>query len=318
MREVVRRVVALVTTLIAVSILTFLMTSLLPGDPAAALLGTSGVSESALHEVRQQLGLDRPIPVRYLHWVGDLLHGDLGHSFISNSSVSSELTSHLPVTVEIVVLSLLLSLLIAIPLGTITAHLNGKLFDSAVAGTTFVLLSIPSFVLALLLILLFAVALRWLPASGWTDFSEDPLENLRSALLPSLALALPQIAMFSRILRGDMVTTLREDFVHLAEAKGLSTRRVLFLHAFRPSSFSLVTVVGLQVGILLGGTVVVENLFALPGIGSLLIQSIDSRDLITVQAITLVIATTFVLVNFLVDSLYLFLDPRIRIARSHG
>jgi peptide/nickel transport system permease protein len=317
MIELARRLIALLATLVAVSILTFLMTSLLPGDPAAALLGTSGASESALREVRQQLGLNYPIPVQYLHWMGHLLHGNLGYSYVASSSVNSELAAHLPVTLEIVVLAMGISLVVAIPLGTITAYFREKLFDNVITGTTFALLAVPNFVLALLLILVFAVWLRWLPASGWVDFSADPVQNLQHAILPSVALALTQVAIFSRLLRGDMISTLREDYVHLAEAKGLTVRRILFLHAFRPSSFSLVTVVGLQVGFLLGGTVVVENLFALPGIGSLLIQAINARDLITVQAITLVIASAFVLVNALVDALYQVLDPRIRIARSH-
>jgi peptide/nickel transport system permease protein len=200
----------------------------------------------------------------------------------------------------------------------ITAYFREKPFDNIVTGTTFMLLAVPSFVLALLLILVFAVWLRWFPASGWVNFSADPQQNLRHAILPSVALALPQIALFSRLLRGDMISTLREDYVRLAEAKGLTVRRILFTHAFRPSSFSLVTVAGLQVGFLLGGTVVVENLFALPGIGGLLIQAINARDLVTVQAITLVTASTFVLVNALVDAFYQVLDPRIRIVRSHA
>lgn len=316
MIEFLRRLALLAATLIAVSILTFLMTSLLPGDPAAALLGTSGASETAIREARVQLGLNHPLVVQYLLWVSHLFRGNLGHSYVSNSTVASQLTSHLPVTIELVLFAMLLSLVVAIPLGATAAYFHGRLFDNIATASTFVLLAIPTFVLALLLILIFAVWLRWLPATGWVDFGTDPVQNLRSALLPSATLALPQIAIFSRLLRGDMVTTLREDFVRLAEAKGLTERRILFTHALRPASFSLVTVVGLQIGILLGGTVVIENLFALPGVGSLLIQSINSRDLITVQAITLVIATTFVVVNFLIDNLYYVLDPRIRIARG--
>jgi peptide/nickel transport system permease protein len=318
MLESARRLVALAATLVAVSILTFLMTSLLPGDPAVALLGTSGASSSAVQEVRQQLGLNYPLPLQYVHWMGHLLHGNLGYSYVASSSVNSELAACLPVTVEIVALAMVGSLLVAIPLGMITAYFREKPFDNIVTGTTFMLLAVPSFVLALLLILVFAVWLRWFPASGWVNFSADPQQNLGHAILPSVALALPQIALFSRLLRGDMISTLREDYVRLAEAKGLTVRRILFTHAFRPSSFSLVTVVGLQVGFLLGGTVVVENLFALPGIGGLLIQAINARDLVTVQAITLVTASTFVLVNALVDVFYQVLDPRIRIARSHA
>jgi peptide/nickel transport system permease protein len=226
MVELARRLVALLVTLLAVSILTFLMTSLLPGDPAVALLGTSGASESALRAVREQLGLNYPLPIQYLHWMGHLLHGDLGYSYVASASVNSELAACLPVTVEIVVVAMAISLLVAIPLGTITAYFREKLFDNVVTGTTFTLLAVPNFVLALLLILVFAVGLRWLPASGWVDFSVDPGQNLQHAILPSVALALPQVAIFSRLLRGDMISTLREDYVHLAEAKGLIRSRL--------------------------------------------------------------------------------------------
>jgi peptide/nickel transport system permease protein len=310
------KVVGLVATLLAVSFLTFMLTSLLPGDPAATILGESGVTKEALAAVRAELGLNHPLPYRYWLWLDHLVHGNLGFSYAKNTKVSSLLASHLPVTVEIIVLALIISLVVAVPIGVFTAYRPGRIADQIAAGTTFVLLAIPSFVMALLLILVFAVHLRVLPASGWVPLSQNPVKNLRSAFLPSVALALPQIAVFARILRGDMITTLREDFVALATAKGLSTPRVLFGHAFRPSSFSLVTVVGLQVGFLLGGTVIVETLFSLPGIGAMLIGAIESRDLITVQGLTLFIAAAFVLVNFSVDLLYSVLDPRIRRGRS--
>jgi peptide/nickel transport system permease protein len=316
MRALPTKLLGLVTTLLAVSFVTFMLTSLLPGDPAAAILGESGVTNEALAAVRSELGLDKPLPVRYVHWLGNVLHGDLGFSYAKNEKVSTLLSTHLPVTLEIIVLSMIISLLVAVPVGVYTAYRPGKAADQISAFLTFVLLAIPSFVMALLLILVFAVNLQWLPASGWVPLTQDPIENLRSALLPSLALALAQIAVFARILRGDMITTLHEDYVSLAKAKGLSTTRILFGHAFRPSSFSLVTVIGLQVGFLLGGTVIVENLFSLPGIGTTLVGAIESRDLITVQAITLFIAASFVLVNFAVDLIYSLLDPRIRRGRT--
>jgi len=203
-----------------------------------------------------------------------------------------------------------------VPLGIWNAHRAGHLSDQVTAAITFVLLAVPSFVLALLLILLFAVKVHFFPASGWVPLTQDPVQNLRSATLPALALALPQVAIFARLLRGDMVTTLHEDFITLAHAKGLSNLRVLLVHAFRPSSFSLVTVIGLQVGFLLGGTVIVENLFSLPGIGSMLVSAINSRDLVTVQALTLFIGSAFVIINFGVDMIYSTLDPRIRRGRA--
>lgn len=307
-----RKVFGLLSTLLAVSLLTFLLTSLLPGNPAIALLGQQAVTPQGIAAVDKELGLNHPLVVQYWIWLKHLVHGNLGYSFVVNSSVSSELKSHLPITLEIIVLSMIISLALAIPGGVFTAYRAGRIADQTISTVSFVLLAVPSFVMALFLILFFAVKVHWFPASGWVNLTQNPVENLKSAFLPSLALALPQVAVFLRLLRSDMIAVLNEDFVALARAKGLSTMRVLFGHAFRPSSFSLVTVIGLQVGFLLGGTVIVENLFSLPGIGNLLVSSIQSRDLATVQGLTLFIAASFVIVNFAVDLLYSLLDPRVR------
>jgi peptide/nickel transport system permease protein len=315
-RVVRRKLSGLITTLLAVSLGAFFLTSLLPGDPAVALLGQNGVTAQAVAAVRRELGLDHSLPDRYLIWLDHVLHGNLGFSLVQQQSVSSLLRSHLPVTIELVVLSLILSLLVAIPIGIFTAYRAGRPVDQVLSTLTFVGLAVPSFVVAVILILLFAVDFRLVPASGWTPLTANPVENLRTAILPAVALALPQVAIFARVLRSDMVTTLQQDYIWMARSKGLSTWRVLLVHAFRPSSLPLLTVTGLQVGFLLGGTVIVENIFSLPGIGQLLVTSISSRDLIVVQGVTLFIAASFVLVNFAVDMLYSSLDPRIRRDRS--
>ncbi len=281
-----------------------------------ALLGQSGVTPQAVAAVRKQLGLSHALPDRYWIWLTHVVHGDLGFSLVQQESVSSLLRTHLPVTIELVILSLILSLLVAIPIGIFTAYRAGTTTDQFLSTLTFVGLAVPSFVVAVILILVFAVDFHVLPASGWTPLTASPVENLRSAILPSVALALPQVAIFARVLRSDMVATLQQDFIWMARSKGLSTWRVLVVHAFRPSSLPLVTVTGLQVGFLLGGTVIVENLFSLPGIGQLLVTSISSRDLIVVQGVTLFVAAAFVIVNFAVDMLYSSLDPRIRRDRS--
>ena len=307
-----RKLVNLVATLGAVSVLTFLLTTLLPGDPAASMLGPNGVTKESLAAVREKLHLDDSLLSRYGSWLNHILHGDLGFSYVTRSSVSSQLKTHLPVTLEIIVLAMVIALVISIPAGIFSAYRAGRVSDHIVSVMTFIGLAVPGFVVALVLILVFAVRLDLLPASGWVQLTKNPVDNLRSAFLPALSLALPQIAVFGRLLRSDMITTLRQDFVSMAESKGLSTARILFGHAFRPSSFSLVTVVGLQLGFLLGGTVIVEAIFSLPGIGQLLVSAIYSRDLIMVQGLTLFIATAFVVVNFLVDLLYSVLDPRIR------
>ncbi|CCG03707.1 ABC transporter permease [Blastococcus saxobsidens] len=307
-----QKLLTLIPVLLAVSLLTYLLLNLLPGDPALLVLGPQSVSAESIAAVRAELGLDRPLPVRYLAWLGDALTGDLGQSYITRQEVTGAILDRLPVTLELMVVSLVLALALAIPLGVFSAYRAGSRFDKAVTGTTFGLLALPNFIFALLLIFFLSVRFDLFPATGWQPLSEGLGENLTSAFLPALALSVTNIAVFTRLLRTDMITTLQEDHVTLARSKGLPTWRILFRHALRPSSFSLLTVAGLQVGTLLSATVIVETIFALPGVGRLLFDAINSRDLLMVQGVVLVLAVSFVLVNFVVDLLYTFLDPRIR------
>ncbi|MDT0275301.1 ABC transporter permease [Blastococcus goldschmidtiae] len=309
-----RRLPSLLATLFAVSLLTFLMTSLLPGDPALQILGPEAATPEAIAAVRADLGLDDPLPVRYLHWIGDALTGDFGRSYRTNQPVSEAIFNRLPVTAEIGVLAILIALAVAIPVGMLSAYRAGTRTDKLISSTSFGLLAVPNFMVAIFLILIFAVWLGFLPATGWVNFTDDPLQNLRSALLPALSLAVAEMAVYTRLLRTDMIGTLQQDFVTMARVKGVSNRRILFRHALRPSSFSLMTVAGVQVGAIIGGSVVVETLFALPGVGRLLLESVLVRDLLMVQGVALVIAVSYVVVNFTVDILYSYLDPRI----SHG
>lgn len=311
-----KRVVRLLTTLFAVSFITFMLTSLLPGDPAYTILGAEGVTPEAVARVHADLGLDDPLPVRFGNWLGDAARGDLGTSYSLGRDVTDLMMARLPVTLELIVLSLGISLTVSIPIGIWTAYRAKHIGSKLVSLLTYTLLSVPSFVVGIMLILLFSIKLDWLPASGWVAFSENPVENLKRAVLPALALALPQIAVFSRLLRGDMMATLDLDFVSFADSKGLTTRRILLGHAFRPSSFSLLTLAGTSIGYLMGGTVIVETMFNLPGMGTLVTTAIAQRDLVTVQGVTLFVAAAFVIINFFVDLLYAVLDPRIR--RSHG
>jgi peptide/nickel transport system permease protein len=303
---VLRRLPAMVATLLIVSFLTFLLTSLLPGDPAVQILAA----------VRDDLRLDDPVPVRYLDWLGDAVTGDLGRSYRTQQPVAEAIAERLPVTIEVGALAVVIALAAAIPLGTWSAFRAGGVSDRVITGTTFGVLAVPAFMMAIMLILVFAVTLQWLPATGWVRLTDDPLGNLRTAILPALSLALGELAVYTRLLRADMITTLQQDSITMARAKGIPTSRILFRHALRPSSFSLMTVVGLQVGAILGGAVIVETLFALPGIGRLLVDSISQRDLVMVQGVTLVIATSFVVINVVVDILYTLLDPRIRHGRA--
>ncbi len=316
MSLVARRVPALIVTLLVVSFLTFQLTSLLPGDPAVQILGPDAATEENVAEVREELGLDDPVLTRYASWVGDVATGDLGRSYRTNQEVSEAITERLPVTIEIGLLSLVIALAVAIPLGTFSAFRAGGVADRVITGTTFGVLAVPAFMMAILLILLFAETLQWLPATGWVRLTDDPVANLRTAFLPALSLAMGELAVYTRLLRSDMITTLQQDSITMARAKGLPTQRILFRHALRPSSFSLMTVVGLQIGTIIGGAVIVETLFAVPGIGRLLVDSISQRDLLMVQGIALVIAASVVIVNFVVDLLYTLLDPRIRHGRA--
>jgi peptide/nickel transport system permease protein len=307
-----RKLPPLLGTLLAVSFLTFLLTSLLPGDPAEQILGPQSATPEAVERVRADLRLDDPLPVRYVRWLGDAATGDLGRSYRTNQEVRDAIFERLPVTLQIGGFAIAIALLGAIPLGMISAYRAGGPVDRAVTGTSFALLAIPSFMMAILLILVFAEGLRLLPATGWVPIGDSLIDNLRAALLPALALSIGELAVYTRLLRSDMIATLQEDYVALARAKGMPTFWILLRHALRPSSFSLLTVAGLQVGAIMSGAVVVETLFAVPGVGRLLVDSIYQRDLMMVQGIALFIAVTYVVVNFLVDLAYSYLDPRIR------
>ncbi len=317
MRQLLIRLPMMVATLLVVSFLTFGMSTLLKGDPAVLILGPEGAQDpEAVAAVREDLRLDDPLPSRYISWLGDAVTGDLGRSYRTGQSVTEAIGERLPVTLEIGVLAIVIALAASIPLGTLSAFRAGGAADRVITGTSFGLLAVPNFMMAILLIWILAETLGWLPATGWVRLTDDPLENLRTAIMPALALAIGECAVYTRLLRADMITTLQQDSITMARAKGIPTRRILFRHALRPSSFSLMTVVGLQVGAIIGGAVIVEQLFALPGIGRLLVDSILQRDLIMVQGVALVIAVSFVVINFVVDLLYTALDPRIRHGRA--
>lgn len=306
-----RRIPRLIATMFAVSFLAFGLITLIPGDPALVLLGVNDLTPESIAEVHHKLGLDLPLPIRYLNWLGQIAQGDLGFSYHLNQDVTAAVARRLPVSLELMVLALTLSLAMAIPLGVIAAYRAGRLPDRVISALTFGILSVPGFVMALLLIYLFAVKLRVLPASGWVSLTDDPIRNLRVVILPAFALALGQLAVFTRLLRSEMISTLQEEFIAMARAKGMPTWRILLVHALKPSSFPLVTVVGIQIGVLIGGAVIVETIFSVPGMGSMLYNAILSHDYIMVQGVTLFVAAAYVLANFAVDLVYAALDPRV-------
>ena len=308
---VARRLLYLVPVLVAVSLLTFLIASLLPGDLAYVILGDQATPDKVA-ALRHDMGLDQPIWWRYLGWLGHVLEGDFGRSFRTGQTVLQAVSERLPVSFELMLLAELAALAIGIPLAIACAVRSGSAFDRFMTGSAFGMLSVPAFLSAILLIYLFAVELHWLPATGYVPFSEDPLGNLRCFVLPALTLALGEWPVLMRVLRSDMISTLQEDYIAMARAKGLKPSRILLVHALKPSSLTLVTVTGINIGRLMGGTVIVESVFALPGIGRLLLGAIYTRDLIILQGVVLCVAAGYVLMNFIVDMLYAVLDPRIR------
>jgi peptide/nickel transport system permease protein len=310
-----RRLVYLLPVLLAVTLLTFLVASLLPGDLASTILGDQATPEKVA-ALRAQMGLDLPIWQRYGIWLWDVLHGDLGRSFRTGETVWDAVTARLPVSLELMVITVVLALVISIPLAILCAVKSGTAVDRFFTGLAFGKLSLPPFMVAILLIYLFAVELNWLPATGWVPFAEDPVGNLRSFILPAVTLAFAEWPVLMRVLRSDMIATLQEDYIAMAKAKGLRPARILLVHALKPSSLTLVTVAGINIGRLIGGALIVETIFALPGIGRLLVGAIYARDFIILQGVVLFVAAGFVMVNFIVDMLYAVLDPRIRHGRA--
>jgi peptide/nickel transport system permease protein len=310
-----RKLLHIVPVLLLVSLATLLMLHLTPGDPAYAILGDQATPDQ-VQQVHKDLGLDRPFLVQYGDWIGKVARGDFGTSLRTNQAVLEAIKERLPVTLELAILALGMALAVAIPLGMYAAYRADSRFDRAASVIASLFISSPAFLTGLFLVFLLSVKYHVFPVTGWTKLGEDALDNLHHAFLPALALALGEIAIFMRLLRSDMISTLQEDYILSARAKGLPTRRILVRHALRPSSFSLVTLAGLSLGRLVGGAVIIETLFALPGLGQLLIQAIIAKDLVMVQGVVMFVALMYVLINTAVDILYSFLDPRVRTARA--
>ncbi len=301
--------------IIAVTAITFIMVDFLPGDVAYEIAGEEATAED-IKAIQEELGLDRHIIIRYGIWVADVAKGDLGKSFRTQEPVLEAILSRLPVTIELMVLSQLFALALAVPFGILCAYKPRTAVDNMLSAFAFGMMSIPVFVMGIVLIYLFAIKLRWLPATGYTPLPEGVFSNLRSFILPSLSIAMVEWVPFMRVLRSDMIATLQEDFILMAKSKGLPASHILFKHALRPSCLTLITILGIHIGHLIGGSLIVEMIFALPGIGRLLIGSIFGRDFAMVQGCILFITIAYVSVNFLVDSFYAVLDPRIRTTRA--
>jgi len=306
-----RKLLRLVLVLLLVAAATFLLLNLLPGDVALALLG-SDATPAAIAQVRADLGLDQPLALRYLHWLLGFMHGDLGRSYITQVPVMESIIDRLPVTIELMLLSQVFALLLAVPAGVLCAYKVGSRTDRLVSAAALFLLAAPVFITAIMLMFLFALRLRWLPSTGYVAFTADPLGNLAHLALPALAIGLSEWPPLFAVLRADMINTLQQDYIALARAKGLGPATILLRHALRPSSFTLVTISGLQIAAAIAGALVVETIFGLPGLGRMLTGAVYNRDMMLVQGCVAVISIGYVLVNFGVDLIYALRDPRIR------
>lgn len=315
MRRRVLAVIRFVVLLLLVSIATFMLLELMPGDPVDSL-APEGASDEVREQIRVAYGLDQPLMTRYLDWMGGLLQGDLGSSFQTKVPITETLLERGPVSLELAILAMLAALLIAVPLGAYSAYRQGGLVDRVTTFLTSATLAIPAFVLGVVAVWIFGVQLGWLPIVGWTSFAEDPAEHVRSMILPVFTLAAGECVLFIRVLKNDMIATLQQDHVLSARARGLPTWRILVRHALRQSSFSLVTVSGVALGRLIGGTVIVEMIFSIPGMGSWVVTAINYRDFVVVQAVVLMSALVYLVMNTLVDLAYPLLDPRVRKASA--
>jgi peptide/nickel transport system permease protein len=310
-RFILGRLLAVVPVLVLVTAGVFFLIHLTPGDPIDAMMAESA-DPSVKAALSRQLGLDQPIHVQYLRWMGRVLHGDLGRSIRNNQPVIEDVGHRIRPSVELALLAILIALVVAFPLGILSAARRNTPVDGA--GTTFALIGIcmPNFLIALLLIFLFGVTLRWLPVSGYTDPLEDPVNGLRSLTLPAITLGLALGAVITRTLRSSLIEALSEDYVRTGRAKGLPEGAIVGRHALKNSLIPVVTVLGLQLGGLIGGAVITEYVFALPGVGRLVVDAVFARDYPLVQGVVLLIALAYIATNLLVDLVYGLLDPRIR------
>lgn len=312
MTFLIRRIILTIPILVLVTVMVFSLIHLIPGDAATVVLGQEA-TPAAKVAMRHRLGLDQPLPVQYANWLGNVLHGNLGRSLTDETPVSSEIQQRLPVTGELALASFIVAILIAIPAGIVSAVFRGRAVDYVATLFAFLGMSVPSFWLAMLMIILFALKMGWLPSSGYVPFTQDPGANIRAMILPAVATGVRESAVLMRMMRSSLLEVLSQDYIRTARGKGLALRAVVFGHGLRNALVPVITQSGLLIAGLLGGLVITETLFSIPGFGRLIVTAIFERDFITVQGAVLVSALLVVLVNFLVDVLYGALDPRIRI-----
>jgi len=308
---VLRRLLATIPVLLVVAVLVFLVTRLTPGDPAAIIAGNSANFEQIAH-IRAALGLDRPLAVQFGSWLWDVLHGDLGRSFYFKLTVAQLIGQRLGPTVALSLCTIVVSVLLAVPLGVLAAWRHGGWLDRALMGFSVLGFSVPVFVLGYVLIYVVALKLRWLPVQGYVPLADGLVPFVRHLILPSVTLSVTYIALIARVTRATVAEALGEDYVRTARAKGLPEARVLIRHALANAAVPIVTVIGIGIALLVGGVVVTESVFSIPGLGRLTVDAVLARDFPTIQGVILCFSVIYVLINLLVDLSYALFDPRIR------
>jgi peptide/nickel transport system permease protein len=313
LKFIINRVLLMIPILIGVSLVTFVIVRSIPGDPVRVLIGfDQRATPEQIENIRHSYGLDQPLPVQYLKWMGHVVQGDLGASLRTKRPLTTELGLRLPVTAELTILAAILGAIPALILGITAALRRNTRFDWMTTAFTMIGISVPNFLLATVLVLIFSFKLKWLPPVGYTPFTEDPVQNLKTMILPAISLALPFMAILMRFTRSSVLEVVGQEYVRVARAKGLPQRRVLLRHILPNAGIPILTIAGIQVAALLGGTVIVEQIFGLPGVGRYIYEAISNRDYPVVQSVVLVMATIFVAVSLVVDVLYAVLDPRLR------
>jgi peptide/nickel transport system permease protein len=307
----IKRIFTLLLTLLVATLVVFVVLEILPGDPAAVMLGINAEADT-LNALQEQLGLNRPVWARYFQWLTDLTTGNMGISYTYDVPVSELILSRITLSFPLALLAMTLSTLIAIPMGIMAASHHNKPVDFFVMSFSQIGIAIPNFWFAMLLTIVFSVTFRLLPAGGFPGWDAGIIPAFKSLLLPTIALALPQAAILARITRSALLEVLQEDFIRTARAKGVNNQRTLWKHALRNALIPVVTIMGLQFSFLLAGTIIIENVFYLPGIGRLIFQAVSQRDLIVVKNLVILLAGAVILINFMVDLLYAVIDPRLR------
>jgi len=309
-RLILKRLLATVPVLLVVAVVIFVVLRLTPGDPAVLVAGDAATTEQ-IEEIRRHMGLDQPIPMQFMQWLGNMVRGDFGISLISGRPVAELIADRMGATLSLTLMTLIYTLVISLPLGVLSAWFRGKALDRFVMASSVVGFSVPVFIVAYLLILLFSIELRWLPVQGYRPLSAGLWEHVRHLLLPAVALGTVYIALITRIVRTSVIDTLNEDYIRTARAKGVSEWKVLSRHALSNAAVPILTIIGISITMLIGGVVVTESVFNIPGLGRLVLDAVLSRDFTVIQSLIVLFSLIYILINLLIDISYMVVDPRI-------